>query len=220
MNSESESNQIRAFIKRYGAIRLFSTGATPVDISDELYNVHESTEDPKSVDDHIGRAWKALFNRVLDLPDASCYVTDPLPQSDSSHPDFSVGGHMTTKSSGIVEQGGTTYLMPLCYWHNSTSRDGIAFHHTETRMLKLSGFMEGDTALTFSMRMPDKDPYTLLYFDPHRQEWSYKKLNSDGHLHSLMKDKMFKATGVLDNEFALVERKGDMFYIIESRIAE
>lgn len=220
MSNNSESNQIRAFIKRYGAIGLYSTGAEPVDISDELYNVHESTDDPKSVDDHIGKAWKALFNRILDIQDPSCYVTHPLPEGDSSHPDFSVGGHMTTNSSGIVRLGGVTYLMPLCYWHNSTSRDGTAFHHTETRMLKLTGFMKGDTALTFSMRMPTEETYSLLYFDSDKQEWSYRKLSTDGHLRFQKKQTLFMTTGVEDNEFALFERRGDLFYVVDSRIVE
>ena len=51
--------------------------------------------------------------------------------------------------------------MPLCAWQNSTARDEQNFEHSKTRMLELSGFMEGQTALTFNMRRKDLDTHRI-----------------------------------------------------------
>jgi len=148
---------LRDFAIRYRDIRLFSTGASVVDYEGVLYNVEGSSDDP----DIDGANWKELLIRKG--IDGDCYVTDPLPDRDgTSHPGFNVGGHMTPNADGHVPHGGICYLMPLCKWHNSTGRDGTPFVHEETRMLELSGYMEGDIAATFAARMPGDAAYRLV----------------------------------------------------------
>ena len=148
---------LRDFASRYHGIGLFSTGATALDYDGVLYNVEGSTGDP----DIDGANWKKLL--ITKGIDGDCYVTDPLPDRDgTSHPGFNVGGHMTPNANGRVPLGGTCYLMPLCKWHNSTRRDGTAFAHEKTRMLKLSGYMEGDLAATFAAREIGDAPYRLV----------------------------------------------------------
>ena len=68
---------------------------------------------------------------------------------------------MALNQDGVVIVGGISYLMPLCAWHNSTARDEKNFEHSKTRMLELSGFMEGQTALTFNMRRKDLDTHRI-----------------------------------------------------------
>lgn len=143
MNQAQEIDQVRQFIQRYATVGFYSTGANLVDFSDDLYNVQGSTKDPKGVPDHEGVTWKNLLIRLGDLADASCYVTNATPDEGSSHPSFAVGGHMTPDSTGTVPVGDVSYLMPLCKWHNSTSRDGVAFEHTETKMLRTDGVYGG-----------------------------------------------------------------------------
>jgi len=69
---------------------------------------------------------------------------------------------MTPDETGLVEQGEICYLMPLCKWHNSTSRNRTPFEHTETSMLELSGYMQSDLAVTFLARMPGDAEYRLV----------------------------------------------------------
>jgi hypothetical protein len=139
MASTPKEDQVRSFISQYADKKLFSTGATLVDFTGVLYNVSGSTKDPKAVRDHKGAAWKKLLmEKSPAFAEAPCYVTHPPANQNSSHPDFSVGGHMTPNKSGKVEQGGVTYLMPLCKWHNSTSKNGIPFKHIRTKMLRLT----------------------------------------------------------------------------------
>lgn len=148
---------LRDFATRYQHIGLLSTGARVVNHDGVLYNVEGSTDDP----DIDGANWKELL--IRNGIDGDCYVTDPLPDRDgTSHPGFNVGGHMTPNADGHVPRGEICYLMPLCKWHNSTSRDGTPFEHEETRMLELSGFMEGDIAATFAARMPGDAAYRLV----------------------------------------------------------
>lgn len=144
------------FAKRYTGIRLESTGAARVDYSGTLYNVDGSDGDPEI--DNL--SWKGLLIHYgINGP---CYVTSPLPGGQSTHPQFNVGGHMTPNSDGIVDDGGTCYLMPLCSWHNNKARDETAFHHDLTSMLQLSGYMEGDIAATFIARMPGDIPLRIV----------------------------------------------------------
>lgn len=148
---------LRDFALRHRGIKLFSTGSRVVHYDGVLYNVEGSTGDPE-ID---GANWKALL--ISNGINGDCYVTDPLPDGDgTSHPGFNVGGHMTPNADGHVPNGGICYLIPLCKWHNSTSRDGTPFEHEETEMLELSGFMEGDIAATFTARMPGAAPYQLV----------------------------------------------------------
>lgn len=138
-----------------------STGAVTVNFSGGLYNVKGSTPDPKKVPNHEGVAWKQLLIDYGISAANPCYVTNP--GAEGSHPDFSVGGHMTTSYDGNVPTGGSCYLMPLCYWHNSKSRDEVLFYHVRTAMLLLTGYMQGELAATFHLRLPCSEPFGLLY---------------------------------------------------------
>jgi hypothetical protein len=148
---------LKNFQTRYEGIGLLSTGARVVPYAGVLYNVEGSDGDPPLDPD----GWKQL---LLDNGiDGDCYVTHPLPDREgTTHPRFKVGGHMTPSPVGHVEQGGICYLMPLCKWHNSTSRNRTPFEHEETRMLKLSGYMEADLAATFLARMPGDAEFRLV----------------------------------------------------------
>lgn len=218
MTNTNESDEVRAFIRRYAGVGLLSTGAKLVDYAGELYNVKGSTEDPKAVGGSRGAAWKKLFNAYADFSDACCYVTSPLPGETSSHPDFAVGGHMTPNSSGIVQSGAVTYLMPLCKWHNSTSRDGIAFSHSKTKMLKLTGFMQGDTAITFALRLGNGYAYTLLFFDTSSDSWVFRELDSSERSTVSNKLPTLMSADVKKPEYAVFEKRGDLFYIEQSSI--
>ncbi len=148
---------LREFYTRYQGIGLFSTGARVVDFEGVLYNVDGSRRDPK-----IGKNWKGLLLRSGINGD--CYATTPLPDGvkPHTHPQFKVGGHMTPSAVGYVEPGGICYIMPLCSWHNSKWRDRKPFEHEETRMLELSGYMEGELAATFLARTPGGPEYRLV----------------------------------------------------------
>ena len=85
---------------------------------------------------------------------------------------------MTKNSSGTVPTGGSCYLMPLCYWHNSTGLNGVAFTiKKNTKMLKLSGYMQGELALTFKVRLPSALPFALIYNKD--GIWDYQDLTAD-----------------------------------------
>ena len=177
MVAASQSDKVRLFLERHMDRTLFSTGARLVEFEDVLYNISGSTDDPQEVKDHEGKDWKNLLTSFEGLSHAHCYVDNVIPEGPSSHPNFSVGGHMTPNPSGEVEQGGISYLMPLCYWHNHTARNHKAFEHEETTMLELTGFMEGETPITFLMRLPADEQGVLLYFDDTAQSWQFKKLD-------------------------------------------
>ncbi|WP_341712966.1 hypothetical protein [Erythrobacter sp.] len=150
---------LRAFADRYAGLQIESTGATAVNYSGVLYNVKGSTPDPKIG----GLTWKALLERYG--ISGACYANTPTAPSDSSHPDFSVGGHVTPNKDGSVPTGGNCYLMPLCYWHNGKANDEKAFNHSQTAMLQLSGYMTGDLAATFMARMAGAAPLALVQLD-------------------------------------------------------
>lgn len=219
MTTTNETDKVRAFITRYNGIRILSTGAQLVDFTGVLYNVTGSTDDPRRVDGHTGVSWKKLLNKYENFSEASCYVTSPLPAITSTHPDFLVGGHMTTNSSGVVELGGVTYLMPLCKWHNSTSQNGVAFEHLETRMLKLTGFMEGDTSITFDLRLDNQSQYTQLYFDKPNKNWVYREISGMEGQTILEQSLRPMSGGHLRQEHALFEKQGDYFFIKAANIS-
>ena len=126
---------------------------------------------------------------------------------------------MTPNSSGEVEQGGVSYLMPLCYWHNHTARNNKAFKHKETRMLKLTGFMEGETPITFSMRLPAEEEGLLLYFDSTAQSWQFKRLEKIQP--STSEVIMFSGLGEFvepTTEYALLEKTEGGYRIMKSRL--
>jgi hypothetical protein len=167
-------DQVRDFVERFSELRLLSTGAEVVNISDPLYNVIGSTGDPIPLG---ASSWKNLLIEEADIPsDSDCYVTNDTP-SGNSHPDFSVGGHMTINSDGSVGADGICYLMPLCYFHNA--QDGEAFEHSNTKMLKLTGYMQGELFATFSARLPSPEPFALIYFDDADGQWKHRNISKD-----------------------------------------
>jgi hypothetical protein len=219
MSQAQEIEKVRSFIQRYAHIGLFSTGARVVDFHDNLYNVTGSTDDPREVPEHEGVTWRQLLIRLADLAHSACYVTNEIPEEGSSHPNFSVGGHMTPSSTGVVPVGDVSYLMPLCKWHNSPARNGIAFEHTETRMVELTGFMEGDSAVTFAMRLPSEEQHSLLYFDRSNGYWKYTNLAKETA--SNLNAKLLSAqVGTIDaaQEYVLFERRNDRYFVIDTSL--
>ena len=178
MTTIKSIDRIRNFIDEYQKIEPLSTGHEVVNYSGELFNVDGSTGDPEEVEGHEGSSWKNLLINAAELSSSSCYVTNEEPPSGTSHPNFSVGGHMTPNSDGIVPVGGETYLMPLCKWHNHPARNGKRFQHTESRMILLKGYMQGELAVTFDMRRKgvSNAPYGLLYVDSIDGTWKHKFL--------------------------------------------
>lgn len=156
MPISKQAQQLIDFVQHNAGIRLFSTHADVVAFTGALYNVDGSSDDPE-ID---GYNWRSLLRERG--VDGNCYVTNVQPPADTSHPDFSVGGHMTVNQDGSVPFGGECYLMPLCSWHNSKSRDGMAFEHVETQMLKLFGYMQHEPLATFSARMASSAKFALV----------------------------------------------------------
>lgn len=175
MLSEQERDealgQLAAFAARAAMIDLFSTSARVVTLADPLYNVSGSSDDPQ-ID---GKSWKELLKHYGISGD--CFADTPVPPEGKTHPLFQVGGHMTLHADGSVPFGGTSYLMPLCKWHNSTSRNGIPFSHAQTRLVELSGYMEGEPAATFLARMSASTPLALVYLGDNGLTYR----NVDGH---------------------------------------
>lgn len=219
MVAAAQSDKVRLFLERSMDKTLFSTGARLVDFEDVLYNISGSTDDPQEVRDHEGKDWRNLLISFESLSDAHCYVDNVPPEGSSSHPNFSVGGHMTPNPSGEVEKGGVSYLMPLCYWHNHTARNYKAFEHDETTMLELTGFMEGETPITFLMRLPADEEGVLLYFDSTAQSWQFKKL--DKIPASTSEVKLFRGMSTLAEntaEYAILEKTDGGYRIVKSKL--
>ncbi len=161
---QEETLKVFALAKESRDNSLKSTGASIINYSGVIYNVDGSTDDPHQIPGSIGYNWKKLLIQYgigIGL-DNKCYVSDPLPNSESSHPSFSVGGHMTDNPDGIVEKGGISYLMPLCKWHNSTARNGVPFSLNNDVILELTGYMESESAAMFALRLPSDKPYAAL----------------------------------------------------------
>ena len=97
-----------------------------------------------------------------------CYVTNQKPKKPNTSHDKGtwLGGHMALTKDGKIEPGGTSYLMPLCAWHNSTARDEKKFEHRKIKMLELGGYMEGQNAFTFHMRRRDLGEFRILHQEP------------------------------------------------------
>ncbi|HEU4790829.1 MAG TPA: hypothetical protein VFS71_14175 [Flavobacterium sp.] len=194
---------IKAFVDTLQNYRVESTGAAVVTINANLYNVDGSTHDPKKVPGHEGDTWKKLLkdNGI----DHNCYVTNP--NAEGVHPEFSVGGHMTTNSNGQVANGGTCYLMPECSWHNNKARDGVEYTHTETQMLKLTGYNLGELPVTFKLRLPSDQPFAVLYYD--QNEWKFKNI-SRNEAEALKGNASYAASPLHSVEYyVLIERKRD-----------
>lgn len=189
------------FVKRTEAIGILSTGAKVVDYTGGLYNVSGSTHDPKAVKEHRGRAWKALLIEYGINAASECYVTGDVPAG-TSHPIFRVGGQMTPNEDGTVTNG-ICYLMPLCGWHNSTSKNGVLFKHEHTKMLRLTGYLEGELEVTFKMRLPSADPYAMLFQAD--GEWKFQNL-SEKQLANVGKAALTKSLSTQPDHYVLFKR--------------
>lgn len=178
MDTINKLSKIKDFLEKLKNNQLQSTGAKKITYTGDLYNVDGSTNDPSKIPGHVGESWvQLLTNYGIDT--SNCYVTAPLPPSGKgkSHPSGSiVGGHMTQNADGSVSNK-TCYLMPLCKWHNSKKRDHIAFKHTKSDVLELTGYMLGELHVTFMLRLPSEYPYAMLYYL--NGEWSYRNISEE-----------------------------------------
>jgi|GEM_PF-6517005 len=148
------------------SVKIESTFATVVYPPSTLYNVQGSTYDPKHIPGASGYSWKQLLIYYgIGVPgnaDDCCFAISPPAPGGSTHPQFLVGGHMTTSSNGVVPVGGICYLMPLCKWHNSTNRDGIPFTPLHKPILELYGYMQAEPAALFKMRLPSEERFAVI----------------------------------------------------------
>jgi hypothetical protein len=188
------------FVERSKGKGVESTGARVVTLAATFYNVDGSTDDPKRIPNHDGVRWKPLLIALgINRP---CYVTHPIPGPGFTHPDFSVGGHVTTSSTGWVADGGTCYLVPMCSWHNHKNRDGVAFAHNETEVVELTGYNWGEPAALFQLRLPSNEPYAVLYFS--KGSWEFVNLSDEQAKNTSAFAK--KITGDEDPYYVLFER--------------
>ncbi len=213
MELSNEAKALIDFVDKWSGVELFSTGANVVEFSDVLYNVDGSSDDPNI----NGLSWKQLL--IENGVDGNCYVTNIVPPSGTSHPRFSVGGHMTVNSDGSVAAGGTCYLMPLCSWHNSKSRDGMTFTHDENSMIKLAGYMEGEPSVTFMARLPSDDKYSIVPLSDGTTDT--KKLS--GAWHGNQKNLLLRnfATEGRPQHFVLfkrLEKNGKVYHVVEDAV--
>lgn len=195
------------FIKRHQEHGVGSTGASVVTINSTLYNVDGSSYDPKRIPGHENESWKNLLIAYGIAATSACYATTPNAPTGSSHADFSVGGHVTTNANGTPLPNRICYLMPLCSWHNNSARDGQAFAHTQNRMLQLTGYMQGELAATFQLRLPSKNPYAILYYSEKEECWKHKDL-TEGEAMNLKADFIPKITSGGEANYVLFERVG------------
>lgn len=171
MSLKNDLSNLQSLVDVWQVAGPESTGARVVNYKGDVYNVVGSTGDP-----HIGGlTWKQLL--ILYGINGPCYVNPSDAPGSSSHPAFSVGGHMTNRSDGYVPDGGNCLLMPICSWHNSTARDGQAFHHYETEMLELTGYYQSDFAASFVARLPDERPFSLIYASD--EGWQAENLSAE-----------------------------------------
>ena len=95
----------------------------------------------------------------------------------------------------------------------------MAFEHGQTKMLKLTGFMEGETPTTFMMRLPAQEQRMLLYYDKASQNWQFRQgdiaTTSSSELHLLTTPSKVEATG---GEYAIFEKKGEAYYIVDWKV--
>jgi len=181
----SSDEQVRGWKEKYEGYSFFSTDSNVITYNGILYNVSGSSTDPDEVHGCIGCSWRELLEKKIPETEGKyCYVENSKATDNSSHfktgPDYVVGGHMTTNKDGHVEVGGETYLMPLCKWDNSTSRNEEPFQVTSKRILVLEGYMLPEPYVTFAARLPaiQGNVFGLVYFDEKMGLWRHKDINS------------------------------------------
>jgi len=175
----TSDEKIRDWIGKLEGPKLYSTDSAIINFDGILYNVSGSTEDPPEVVACPGCSWKELLVKSADLAKARCYVGNSDAPEKSSHNNFSVGGHMTPNKDGHVDVGADSFLMPLCSWHNSTARNGVPFQVSNRRLLRLKGYMLGESFVTFAARSPARSErkYGLIYLDGDDLIWKTKDVN-------------------------------------------
>ena len=110
-------------------------------------------------------------------------------------------------------------MMPLCKWHNSTARNGVAFTQRETRMLRLRGYMEGDSGTTFMMRYENANQYTVLYRDEENGGWSFRAIEGGEKVdpeRELLSRTMNDGHAL---EFAIFEKRDQRFFLVSAQLA-
>jgi hypothetical protein len=214
MLSTEELAMFRTFAALPDDFHIESTSAKKVTYTGVLYNVDGSTQDPK-ID---GKTWKKLLESFG--IGGNCYVTNS--GAGGSHPDFSVGGHVTPNSDGSVKTGGICYLMPLCYWHNGKGQDGVAFTHSNNTMLELSGYMQSELAATFLARMPSDEPYSIAFLRD--GAWDNANLTEEKAAGILAKHLAATELGTGTQAYVLFQRETidgrTMYRIVDSRLPE
>jgi hypothetical protein len=85
-------------------------------------------------------------------------------------------------------------------------------------MLKLTGFMEGDSGVTFALRMENDSKYTKLFFDEGAGDWAFQKVPDDDAIAFLQQPKLSVAALRLTDEYAIFEKRGDRFVIAQAGI--
>lgn len=200
---------LRAFLQQWGGgFQLRSTHSKLHFHHGVLYNVDGSSDDPEI----NGESWKGLL--IRNSIDGECYVTNVPAPADKTHPQFSVGGHMTTIKSGKVPRGGISYLMPLCSWHNHYARNHEAFELRSPKILKLFGYQLAEPAATFMARAVDGPAYSMVSVSEHsRTGWTNALTKSE------TPDDLLRGLAEKEDEqcfimFEKVEKGGEVFYSI------
>jgi len=160
---------LRGLVGQWEQVMPESTGANVVTYDGYVYNVIGSTNDPKIG----GHTWKGVLEHFG--IGGGCYVDNPCAPVSSTHPNFNFGGHVTPNPTGVVPNGGNCLLMPLCSWHSKIAQDGRAYSHTATIMLQLTGYYQGEFAVTFMARMANEQTFSLIYAT--NDGWETKNLS-------------------------------------------
>lgn len=124
---------------------LAATGARKTKLSGPVYNVSGSGKDPKCIEGLRNAAWKTVMIDRGIMPSAKC-PGPPASKPDTTHDDednFDNGGHVTKNKDNTVGPDKICYLIPLCDWHNHTSRNDTEFNWKgELDAVELSGYFE------------------------------------------------------------------------------
>lgn len=178
-DNDPETTRIKAFIDYIQTLPdgMVSTACTKISVSDDTVLYRANQFRPEARQNKHG--WKNLL-KSFGISTRYCYATEALPPSWQADGDeckpvhaASLAGHMTVNKDGSAIDGDKCYLMPLCHWHQETSRQCWAFcHDNKNSMLELSHIFAGESAVTFKMRLPNTAPLTLLYQS--ETGWDYR----------------------------------------------
>lgn len=206
----SSIEQMKKWMDQHPGPFIQSTGSKVIRYEGILYNVSGSTKDPDEVQGCKGCSWIDLLEKELPGSKAKmCFVENSKAGKGTSHFKTGwknvVGGHMTKNKDGHVEVGGTTYLMPLCKWDNSTCRNEEPFQVTDKNIVLLLGYMLPELYVTFAARLPaiGKNTFGLVYLDEERGIWRHKDIDTN-------KAKTISSSNRLDpNQYVLIEKSNN-----------